>query len=118
MIKLGAPPKKLVLGIPLYGRTFILEDPSAISSNKKPKLGSPAGNLGFSGPFTRETGFMGYNEVSLNLVFSSVMFFNSLCYCLNFIHCYTFCHMYYLFFHVYFAVQKSILNINNKLIQY
>lgn len=63
MLKLGAPPKKLVLGIPLYGRTFILEDPSAVSSNKKPKLGLPAGSTGFQGPFTREDGFMGYNEV-------------------------------------------------------
>lgn len=64
MLKLGASPTKLVLGIPFYGRTFLLEDPSALSSNKKPKLGAPAGSLGFQGPLTREDGFMGYNEVS------------------------------------------------------
>lgn len=64
MLKLGASPKKLVLGIPLYGRTFILENLDSIPSNKKPKLGLPAENTGFQGNFTREAGFMGYNEVS------------------------------------------------------
>lgn len=66
MLKLGASPKKLVLGIPLYGRTFIVEDSDSIPSKKKPKLGLPAQSMGFQGHFTREAGFMGYNEVSSN----------------------------------------------------
>lgn len=67
MLKLGAPPSKLVLGIPLYGRTFLLED-NINDSNRKPTLGSPAKNIGFQGPFTRENGFMGYNEVRFKVV--------------------------------------------------
>lgn len=60
-IKLGASRKKLVLGLPIYGRTFKLQEEFA--PNRKPKLGTVAHNVGFSGPYTRENGFMGYNEV-------------------------------------------------------
>lgn len=64
MIKLGAPPQKLVMGLPLYGRTFLLPDPLLASPKRTPRLGNVARNFGFQGPFTRENGFMGYNEVS------------------------------------------------------
>lgn len=67
MLSLGAPPRKLVMGIPLYGRTFFLDETVTSSSKRKPRLGSPASNLGFSGPFTSEAGFMGYNEICLEL---------------------------------------------------
>lgn len=61
MLKMGMDPSKLVMGVPLYGRTFLL--PETLTSTNNPKLGSPAQSVGFQGPFTRESGFMGYNEV-------------------------------------------------------
>lgn len=68
MLKLGTPREKLVMGLPLYGRTFILLDSSLLSKTEKPKLGITAKKVGFQGPFTRENGFMGYNEVIKNLL--------------------------------------------------
>ncbi|KAJ9584392.1 hypothetical protein L9F63_021261, partial [Diploptera punctata] len=61
-LKMGAPARKLVMGVPMYGRTFILEDPDSTTI-----IGAPAKEQGFAGPFTREVGFMGYNEICLNL---------------------------------------------------
>jgi len=57
--KLGAIPEKTVLGVPLYGRAYTLMNPN---SNK---MGAPAKSTSFQGPFTREDGFMGYNEICL-----------------------------------------------------
>jgi len=59
LLKLGAKPEKTVLGVPLYGRAFTLLNPN---SNK---MGAPAKSISFQGPFTREDGFMGYNEICL-----------------------------------------------------
>ncbi|KAL7050542.1 hypothetical protein ACKWTF_004121 [Chironomus riparius] len=54
-IKLGAPLEKLMLGLPFYGRTFI--------TTQDGNLGDVSDDKGFPGPFTRENGFMGYNEI-------------------------------------------------------
>lgn len=56
----GCPKEKLVLGIPTYGRTFALQAPSQNGIN------SPVSGAGDAGPFTRQAGFLGYNEILLN----------------------------------------------------
>lgn len=57
LIKLGAPPSKLVVGLPFYGRTFI--------TSNEGHFDDPSNDYGFQGNFTRENGFMGYNEICL-----------------------------------------------------
>ncbi|XP_071534026.1 probable chitinase 2 [Panulirus ornatus] len=53
----GAPPHKLLLGVGLYGRTFLLSDIT------NPGISSPSLPTAFAGPYTREDGFLGYNEI-------------------------------------------------------
>lgn len=65
MLQLGANPDKLVMGIPFYGRTFLVGNWNSIRVRK---LGESSQNKGFKGPFTKEDGFMGYNEVHLILL--------------------------------------------------
>lgn len=67
LLKRGASADKLVLGLPLYGRTFILS--SVPSDQNQNPIGLSASEIGFAGPFTKEKGFMGYNEVRLNIFF-------------------------------------------------
>ncbi|XP_014258890.1 probable chitinase 2 [Cimex lectularius] len=56
----GVPKEKLVMGVPLYGRTFILDGVNETSG----KLGEPSKeNEGFQGPFTKTNGFLGFNEI-------------------------------------------------------
>ncbi|XP_017092476.2 probable chitinase 2 [Drosophila bipectinata] len=56
----GAPANKLVLGVGTYGRTFQLSD----ASQNKPGARCLGG--GSAGTYTRESGFLGYNEICLN----------------------------------------------------
>ncbi|XP_050074571.1 chitinase-3-like protein 1 [Anopheles maculipalpis] len=53
----GAAASKLTLGIPLYGRTFKLSNPSVDG------VGAPTSGVGTPGPYTQEAGSLGYNEI-------------------------------------------------------
>ena len=53
----GAPPEKLILGIPTYARSF------TTSGNAKPDIGIPISKAGARGPITREAGFIAYHEI-------------------------------------------------------
>ena len=57
LIQLGAIPEKTNLGIPLYGRAFLLKNKDNNDMDAK------ARETSFSGPITREQGFLGYNEI-------------------------------------------------------
>lgn len=61
MLERGIPAEKLVLGLPMYGRTFILVKKPE-ESNVNP-IGLSALKTGFKGPYTGQEGFMGFNEV-------------------------------------------------------
>ncbi|KAI9560101.1 hypothetical protein GHT06_014111 [Daphnia sinensis] len=56
-IKLGADPAKLILGVPLYGQSFTLENPNNNGLN------APAKGTGQQGEFTRQAGFLAYYEI-------------------------------------------------------
>jgi chitinase len=56
-ISQGACRKKLILGMGLYGRSFTL------SRNENHAPGDEAPQRGTAGPFTREPGSLGYNEI-------------------------------------------------------
>lgn len=59
LIKLGASPSKIVMGLPFYGRTFV----TRLEGN----MGDASNEIGFLGDYTRESGFMGYNEICTQL---------------------------------------------------
>eukprot|EP00092_Neocalanus_flemingeri_P017579 GFUD01019020.1.p1 GENE.GFUD01019020.1~~GFUD01019020.1.p1 ORF type:complete len:440 (+),score=91.01 GFUD01019020.1:70-1389(+) len=57
LMEMGAVPEKTVMGIPFYGRAYKLVLPI------QNVMGSPTKDDAFQGPYTREDGFMGYNEI-------------------------------------------------------
>jgi len=62
LIQLGARPEKTVLGVPFYGRAFSLINPNENNIGDKTK------DTSFQGPYTREDGFLGYNEICLQQI--------------------------------------------------
>ncbi|CAF1146302.1 unnamed protein product [Rotaria sordida] len=56
-LKNGAPAYKLVLGVPLFARSFLL------ARSDQNELHSPTIGNGTSGPFTRSAGFLSYFEI-------------------------------------------------------
>ncbi|CAN7975083.1 unnamed protein product, partial [Ixodes persulcatus] len=50
---------KMVLGLPLYGRTFTLDDPESSGYL------APANQPGHAGNYTKVAGFLGYNEICM-----------------------------------------------------
>lgn len=56
-ISKGASPKSIVMGMPLYGQSFTINDPRAGTG-----LNSPA-SAGNAGEFTRAAGFLSYYEI-------------------------------------------------------
>lgn len=56
-ISKGAPPRSIVMGMPLYGQSFTINDPRANTG-----LNSPA-SAGNAGEFTRAAGFLSYYEI-------------------------------------------------------
>ena len=56
-IKAGASPAKLVLGIPIYCRTFTLSDVNQYG------VGAPGTEPGAAGPYSNEAGMLTYLEV-------------------------------------------------------
>ena len=57
MLKSGASPDKLVLGVSFYGKTFTLAD------RNSHEIGSASNGTGLRGPYTQTDGLIGYNEV-------------------------------------------------------
>lgn len=53
----GCPTQKIILGVPAYGRSFTLQNP------QNNHVGAPVLGVGREGTFTREAGFLGYNEI-------------------------------------------------------
>ncbi|CAL4109527.1 unnamed protein product [Meganyctiphanes norvegica] len=60
----GCPPVKLVMGIPVYGRTYTLEDPSQTG------FFAPTSLPGIPGVYTNESGLMGYHELCFSQILS------------------------------------------------
>lgn len=53
---LGVPDDKIIMGIPFFGRTF--------QSSENGNIGDATVNdQGFPGPYVKENGFLGYNEI-------------------------------------------------------
>jgi chitinase len=57
-VESGADPKKLIVGMPMYGQSFTLQTPTNNGLN------APSRGGGDKGEFTRAKGFLAFNEVN------------------------------------------------------
>lgn len=57
-LRLGVPAKKLLMGIPTFGKSFTL-------ASSKSGVGAPISGPGLPGKFTKEGGILAYYEVGL-----------------------------------------------------
>ncbi|XP_026474819.1 probable chitinase 10 [Ctenocephalides felis] len=60
-IKKGAPPEKLIMGIPTYGQSFTLSNPSNNGIN------APSNGGGQPGEYTKTAGFLAFYEICENV---------------------------------------------------
>lgn len=60
-IRKGADSRKLVMGVPLYGQSFTLVNPSENGLN------APSSGGGTAGQYTRSSGFLAYYEICNNI---------------------------------------------------
>lgn len=65
----GAPKEKLIMGLPLYGRSFSLTNQADTS------VGAPSSGAGIAGQYSYENGMIGLNEVrkTFNVSFFKVI---------------------------------------------
>lgn len=61
LIQKGLPPQKLVLGLPMYGRSYKLADKPELDKNKG--FGMAASGGGDAGNYTKVIGFLAYYEI-------------------------------------------------------
>ncbi|XP_076656119.1 putative chitinase 2 [Halictus rubicundus] len=66
LLNKGAPSSKLVLGVPMYGKTYILAEMP--SSPQESPINKRCLATGFPGPYSNQTGFMGYNEICAEIM--------------------------------------------------
>jgi hypothetical protein len=62
-VRTGAPARKFILGLPTYGRSYILA--TALRSQEENPIGKPSLKNSWSGPYNTQEGFLGYNEVCI-----------------------------------------------------
>lgn len=74
LIKKGATPSKILVGIPTFGHSFTMKN---VPDNGN-YLKVPSDN-GYLSQWTREKGIIGYNEVSLDDLTSNIFWGGGVC---------------------------------------